>query len=338
MNVSVSEALWLGQKALVLENDSIRTVVVPGVGAKIVSLYDKRTECEWLVDPRNRPFKKLSYGVDFVDQDMSGWDEMFPTIVACDYPATGEKHSTPLPDHGEVWSLSWISEPAGNDAICLSVEGKALHYRLTRTMFFSARNTLQLDYELENLSQETIPYLWSAHPQFECGNEAEIVLPDPVREVCNTIPVEYGWGEPETRYGWPVALNPEGQRVPINRTGPSSLNQARKFFVVPEISVSWAGLIRHPGQEWLQLNWDPGQLPYLGVWVDEGKISHAAVVALEPMTGFYDSLSVAWDKRRVATIGPAETKTWSLFVQVGKGDQLFPGGKRPPGERRRDAR
>jgi galactose mutarotase-like enzyme len=323
MNISVSQTSWYGQAAWVLESDSIRTVVIPDMGAKLVSLFDKRNQLEWLVGPGDRPFKKAAYGADFTGQDMSGWDEMFPTISACEYPAPGEKKGTALPDHGEVWPLSWDYEPGRPGTLRLSVEGKALRYRLTRTVLFSATDSLQMVYELENLSQERMPYIWAAHPQFLCGDEAEIVLPPQVQAVCNTLPAEWGWGEPETRFKWPVAQNVKGQRVRIDRTGPASLNQARKFFVLPETPARWAGLIRNPAQDWLRLDWDAKPVPYLGLWVDEGRISHEAVAALEPTTGFYDSLAVAWEKKQVTMIEPGERKSWTLSVHLGTGDHPF---------------
>jgi len=323
MNVSISQTTWYGQKAWVLENDTIRTVVVPDLGAKLVSLMDKRTQLEWLIDPGDRPLIKISYGANFVDQDMSGWDEMFPTIIACPYPAPGDNTGTPLPDHGEVWPLSWVLETARPDTLCLSVEGKALPYRLTRTLLYSATDTLQMQYSLENLGQESMPYVWAAHPQFICGDGAQIVLPSQVKEVCNTIPADWGWGEPETRFDWPQALSVDGQRVRIDQSGPASLHQARKFFVVPETPVNWAGLIRRQEKDWLRLDWDSNQVPYLGLWVDEGTFSHGSVVALEPMTGFYDSLAVAWENKKVATIESGETASWALSVRLGTSDQPF---------------
>jgi galactose mutarotase-like enzyme len=323
MNISTSQASWYGQEAWALENDCIRTVVVPDLGAKLVSLIDKRSQLEWLVGPGDRPFKKAAYGADFVGQDMSGWDEMFPTISACDYPAPGKRKGTPLPDHGEVWPLSWVREPAQQGTLRFSVEGRALPYRLTRTLLYSATDSLQMVYELENLGRERMPYIWAAHPQFLCGDEAEIVLPPQVQDVCNVLPAEWGWGEPQTRFDWPEALDGEGQRVRIDRTGPASLNQARKFFVLPELPVSWAGLIRRPAKDWLRFDWDPNLVPYLGVWLDEGAISRESVAALEPMTGFYDSLAVAWDKKQVAMIEPGESKSWTLSLRLGTGDHPF---------------
>jgi len=74
---------------------------VRGMGAKLVSLVHKPAAHDWLLGPADRPFRPVPYGASFVDQDMSGWDEMFPTIEACPYPGEGPYAGAALPDHGE---------------------------------------------------------------------------------------------------------------------------------------------------------------------------------------------------------------------------------------------
>lgn len=326
MNGSPYETTWHGLSAWALESDELRLILVPDLGAKLVSLLDKRNQLEWLVDSGGRPLKSVPYGASFVDQDMSGWDEMFPTIVACEYPMPGERFGALLPDHGEVWTLSWTIEPSPSGELRLSVAGKALPYLLVRTLEIGASATLKMHYELKNLSKEGLPYIWAAHPQFICGEQSEIRLPSSVEEVCNTIPADWGWGEPETRFGWPEAVSVGGQWVHINLTGPASLKRARKFFLLPEACVGWAGMIRRPAGDWLRLSWDPAKVPYLGIWVDEGALSHTSVAALEPTTGFFDSLAVAFEKNEVTILEPGAARTWTLSVQLGTSQQPFPSG------------
>ena len=321
MGVKIVDSNWLGFKARSLENEAIRIVVVPSSGAKIVSLFDRRTQREWLIGPGERPFQEVPYGAVFVDQDMSGWDEMFPTIVTCKYPVAGSHLGVTLPDHGEVWPLAWEEEQAAGDALQFSVEGVALRYRLTRTLRFSGPQTVQMAYELQNLEQEPLAYLWSAHPQFLCRGGASICLPSQVSEVCNVLGAEWGWGEPETRFAWPEAIGVDGQPVRIDRVGPAAREQIRKFFVPPEAPAGWAGLVREEQDEWLLLEWDAQEIPYLGIWIDEGLISHETVVALEPMTGYYDSLATAWKKQRVTVIEPGARQSWSLSVSIGCGER-----------------
>ncbi|HWQ84365.1 MAG TPA: hypothetical protein VN363_07355 [Anaerolineales bacterium] len=324
MNGLILQSTWHGLPAWVLENEALRTIVVQELGAKLVSLFDKRSQKEWLADPGDRAVKKVAYGAVFTDQDMSGWDEMFPTIVACEYPLPGRHAGALLPDHGEVWALPWKLEPAPTGSLTLSVEGIALPYRLTRRLAYCAADVLQMDYGLENLGDEPMPYIWAAHPQFLCGEAAEIRFPFQVSEVCNTVDASWGWGEPETIFTWPAAVRPDGTAFRIDHTGPPTLKQARKFYVLPEKRVAWAGLLRQPVQDWLRLDWDPEKVPYLGLWVDEGALSHTTVAAPEPTTGFYDSLVLAWEKKEITVLEPHATQTWTLTVRLGIPGQPFP--------------
>jgi hypothetical protein len=110
----------------------------------------------------------------------------------------------------------------------------------------------------------------------------------------------------------------------MDRVGSPRQKTAHKFFVPADVPVSWVGLHSLPSNNWLRLSWDVAQVPYLGIWVDQGFLSHASVVALEPMTGFYDSLATAWDKQLVTLIGPAESCSWDLLVELGTADQAPP--------------
>lgn len=257
MTVAINQTVWYGLSAWSLDTEILRTVIVPELDAKLVSLFDKRNQLEWLAGPGDRPFRTVPYGATFTDQDMSGWDEMLPTIVACDYPGAGDRHGVSLPDHGEVWTLPWSLDPTNDGRLTFSVEGQALPYRLTRTAEYIAADTLQLQCQLVNLGPDVMPYIWAAHPQFACGAGAEVVLPPQVTAVCNTIPESWGWGAPETRFDWPSSIAADGTEVRLDRIGPPSLRQARKFFVLPDVQTEWVGLIRRPSQDWLRLEWDP---------------------------------------------------------------------------------
>ena len=171
----ISGTNWHNFPAWILENDKIRVVIVPELGAKIVSLFDKVYSHEWLVPPM-RPLKQTSYGADFVSQDMSGWDEMMPTIVACDWEGVH------LPDHGEVWSIPWALESTV-DALVLSVMGVAMPYRFTRTAALLEPNCLELRYSLTNTGKTACPYLWTAHPQFAANAQTRIILPPDVTQM-----------------------------------------------------------------------------------------------------------------------------------------------------------
>lgn len=306
---------WHAQPAWALEDEAARVVIVPSLGAKIVSIYDKRLSFEWLVGPQ-RPLQPVIYGSSFVAQDMSGWDEMFPTINACDYPLPGEYAGGFLPDHGEVWSLPWQVESQEAAGLVLRVDGVALPYCLRRRAALVSPGVLLLEYQLENTGIAPFAYLWAAHPQYVAGEHTAIVLPESATQVINVLPGEV-WGAAGERYPWPHPRSKDGRLWELERIRSADNHDCRKFYLPPESPIPWAALVnQHLGCS-LRMEWSPAELPYLGIWVDEGTYNPQAVVALEPSNGYYDSLDVAIRNRRVSIIEGGTRHAWSLVVRFG---------------------
>jgi galactose mutarotase-like enzyme len=318
-NISLTATTWQDIAAWRLESADLRLVVVPRAGARIVSLFDKAAEYEWLVSSGpSYLFRDVPYGAPYNANNTGGWDEMLPTIIACSYPGPGDLHGIALPDHGEAWILPWDDAGTAEDRIRLSLTGRALPYRLTRTISFTGARDILLDYRIENLSAQPVAYLWAAHPQFACESGAKILLPPDVREVVNVLPVEWGeeWGPVGTHNAWPALRAADGTFHAQDTIGPADLHRGRKFYALPNRPISWAGLAQPDAGCRLILEWDQTALPYCGVWVDEGYLSQVPVVAIEPATGYYDDLTVAWQNGRIGQVEPGSCVSWQLTVHI----------------------
>lgn len=314
----LSKIDWAGWQACQLENDSVRVVIIPQLGAKIVSLFDKQAQREWLVKPC-RPLKAAPYGASFIDYDLSGWDEMFPTIVACNYPIPGPFQGKSLPDHGEVWALPWLIDSADEGGLALSVQGQVLPYRLKRIAKLASSGTLSLDYELFNQSHESLAYLWAAHPLFAVNQDTRIVLPPEVTELYNVL-AQPPWGEAGARYPWPEATDEAGHTWHLDRVGPAANRDCRKFYIPPETTIAWVKLKQEDSGHGLRLTWSSDRIPYLGLWIDEGAYSVEAVAAPEPASAFYDSLATAWELQQISVLEPGSTHNWQVRVQIGSNE------------------
>src|SRR5690348_2931219 len=89
-----------GFAAHMLNNEEVELVVVPELGAKIISLKNLRTGREWLWCPKgNLKLFKNHPGDEFSVSPLVGIDECLPTILPCCW------RERALPDHGEVWNL-----------------------------------------------------------------------------------------------------------------------------------------------------------------------------------------------------------------------------------------
>lgn len=274
--------------------------IAPACGGKITSLLDRRTGREWLAQPTS-PLSAAGYGATFTDADMSGWDEMLPTIVGGPNPAGPGT----LPDHGEVWSIPWEVLDASDDRIVAAVSGRRLPYRLRRAAQFMGEDGLRLSYELHVEGPEPMPLLWAAHPQLTWRKRTRVELPADVSHVLD------------------VTTGPEPHEVSWDGLLPRYLDHARagegrKVWLRAHQRPSGC-ILRDVDGGTFQLSWDPDVVPYLGVWYDARAYSREPVVALEPSTGFYDDLSFAVANGRVPMVTADRPLRWTLDVRLHPG-------------------
>ncbi|WP_308635309.1 aldose epimerase family protein [Paenibacillus silvisoli] len=291
----------------------MRLVVVPELGAKIVSILYKPTGKEWLANSYPRQLQKVEYGSAFDQADLSGWDECFPSILACRYPVSGSFYGNNVPDHGELWSLPWNAHITTNSIDC-SVEGRALPYTFSRRMSFLDERTLRFHYSVENTSTEELAVLWCAHPLFQATEHTEMIFPEGVSEV---LCVD-GGSRLHTGQVYPWPEGDGSLRYPINRIGPASAMDSRKFYVDGNLEHGRAGIMERDTGECLELLWLPEQLPYFGAWINEGAVMEEPVCALEPCNGFFDDLTTAYENNQLLRIGPGRTAEWQLDVRLSR--------------------
>jgi galactose mutarotase-like enzyme len=149
----------------VLENERLRLVVLPEVGAKLYSLVDKRADREVLWhNPRLEPRLPV-FGQNFDDWWSGGWDEVFPT---CDVSThQGETY----PYLGKLWSLPWTWQVEDTGPAAVSV------YLRRTTVIAPARvekwirldgdaPAIRLRHRVTNVGARPMDFVWGFHPCF----------------------------------------------------------------------------------------------------------------------------------------------------------------------------
>jgi len=134
--------------SLTLETPFLRLVVVPGFGARVTELTDRRTGRNWLP-----PGETRLKGPRYSDHG-AGWDECFPTIAV-------DPDGGALRDHGTLWGLP-VDCRAEDDTILSShAHGGWLFER--RLAVQDA--TVTADYRLTRTVADAKPdpWLWSQH-------------------------------------------------------------------------------------------------------------------------------------------------------------------------------
>lgn len=302
MNARIETSTYRDWPSIVLESERIRVELIPQLGAKIVSLSYKPTGKEWLLDAGARELRQAD-GLSFGQLDMSGWDECFPTIDACSIELE-DAAVVSLPDHGEVWSLSW-EVSVGADSVCCSVKGAALPYELSRAISFVDEDTIRLDYRVVNLGEQPMPFLWVPHPQFAVTEQTRIELPAAMDEaVCMFGGLHHQTGE---RYRWEELATIDAV---VSGDG-------HKYYAPSRWQEGWCRLLALGSGNWLRLEVDPQQVPYFGLWIDEGMFNDRNVMTPEPSIGYYDSLARAVENGSAPFVAPGGTYEWSMQLQLG---------------------
>ena len=309
MKINISHTQYKKVDAILMESDLLAITIIPESGAKIQSIYNKSWQNEVLYQSEREEFRKSTYGAKFENGDVSGFDDIFPTIDECFYP-TWPWAGTPVPDHGEVWALPWDYKVEEN-SIILSVYGVRFPYRIEKKIEFLRDNCLRLSYRAFNLSNFDFDFIWSPHPYFVCEENTRVVLPPSVKEVISTCSLENRLGDYGTIHSWPVTETSTGEKYNIaDVMHPKYAGKCEKFYAVNKPLEGWCALHNTSSGETIGLSYPNDKLPYLGVW--EGIINDKYITALEPVTGALDRLDVSKLSGKAGVIKARSRYEWFL--------------------------
>jgi hypothetical protein len=277
---------------ITLTGPGIRVQLLPERGGKITSLLDTSSGREWLEAPAGVLSGPVDAGVDYDAGDMCGWDEMVPTISACDYPSS----SLTLPDHGELWTKPWDVTSCDATSVTTTVRGDALAYQFERTLRLGERS-LRVDYCVTTESELPLHLLWAAHPLFAVAAGTRLVL----------APNDFDSGATEMSVADEFAVG-----------------TSAKFFAQVRAPMSTAALIDARGT-YLALRWNRDDAPYVGVWLDNRHYSRHPVVGLEPTNCPFDSLAEAVAASTAWSVTKGRPQRWGIDVELGGPASKTPG-------------
>ncbi len=311
----ITETKHKNVNAIRMESQSIAVTLLPGSGAKVQSIFDKKAGREILLQSDRPDFRMAAYGDPFPRGDLSGFDEVFPTIDECFYPS-GPWKGTLIPDHGEVWALPWDFSIEG-DRVRLWVNGIKFPYRLEKTVEFIRDDCFRMSYRVENLSCFDLYSIWCPHPFFKVEDPStHVILPPSVKQVISTCPLENKLGAYGSIHSWPITRLENGSSYDISDVkDPPYPEKCEKFYSVQTPEEGWCALQNRISGYTVGLSYPVSQLPYLGVW--EGIIDDTYVTALEPVTGALDRLDLAILAGKAGFIQAGSSVEWYLNITLG---------------------
>jgi galactose mutarotase-like enzyme len=285
-----------------ISTDALSVAVTSRRGARVTSLVNRHDGRQWLRKAQGGgDDAALPYGSTFTESDHGGWDEMFPTVDPCVYPTKPFAGAT-VPDHGELWQIDWDVVDSSQTSLHQRVSSDRFKYTFDRRLSVSG-NTLRCEYECRVMSDVALPLLWALHPQFDMRFGSRVLL-----DAEPTTIIDISSGNSAKEVPWLGDLVVARDVVQ---------GHDLEVYVAPLNAVSAASIVDESGST-LTMTWDREFAPYLCIWLDRGRFTQGAVVALEPTNGFFDDLARAFEDKTIRFFEPRTTTSWWVEITVGK--------------------
>lgn len=302
--VEAFQAPWDGFAGYGIRNERLELVVLPELGAKVISLRSVLTgrEFMWLPEGGLRLFPNRA-GDSFENSTLAGADECFPTVSPCTLAGRD------LPDHGEAWSSPWDIDTGQwrQGVLCTRLHLPVSPFHLERRISL-AGNEAVFQYRLCNRAETDQVYLWAFHPLFPIGPGDRIVLPEAIRTVRATAAAGALSAKTGSSLPWPEPM----PGVRMDRLELAN-GYAKCFANFAGSEQGWAAFTS--AGERLTFLFFPSQVPSLGIWITRGGWNGHTHLALEPTSAAADRVS---DVRRCEAnpVPPGGERSWSFRLRL----------------------
>lgn len=268
----ITDWKYRDMQAVILENEFLRIIILPELGAKLWQITYKPKDFDFLWQhPRLKPSRVPKNAV-YDDHFFGGWDELFPN----DIPEilAGEQ----MPDHGELWTMSWNYE-VGGDTVHLWAETDASCCRLDKWITLrEGEAQIRFHHKITNLGQKDLPYLWKLHAAMRIDEHATVNM-----GARNVFIDEFG----PTRirrggftYRWPSAEGHDMRRIPP-RTA-----MVNEFQFATEMDAGWCAVTHSNDRVGFGLLFDLAVFPSCWTFASYGNWRNVNTLIMEPCTGY----------------------------------------------------
>jgi hypothetical protein len=247
-----------GWRTLVLRNEHLEVVVLPGKGSEIYALRSRRHDLDllwkapWGLRPPPVAAAAATDSAAWLDHYGGGWQELFPNGGdSCAY--AGAPHTF----HGEASVVPWACEVdrsvSGGPVIRLELRCARSPFRIEKRLSLEAqRPVLRIWERITNEGAVPMPFMWGHHPAFGAPFLEEgcrLDLPAAAFEADGapgSPAAPASWLAPGIRSSWPHVARAGGEtaagaRVDLSRVPGPEARAANLGYAV-ELQDGWYAL------------------------------------------------------------------------------------------------
>jgi len=310
-----------GYRAIILENEKIRTTFLLDKGTEIIELNQKETDTDfiWRSPQGLSCLKKVQFArKDYhilTDTYTGGWFECFPNVgEPCSYKGAL------IPHYGEVMYLPWEYTVLEDNPEQVSLK---CFVRTTKTPFISEKvftvksgiPTLFIEQKITNIGREDMEFQWGHHVNFGAPFiDENCIIEMPVSEA------KVSYSAPGSRFDqdikgiWPFLKGKDGKDIDIRKVQPenSGICEVIDLSNLEEGRTCVQNLKKRVG---IELTWDINAFKHNVIWHvangDTGypRYGNTYVLGFVPRNDTVWGLEASSNSGNCPVIKAGETKT-----------------------------
>ncbi len=314
VNVQTTHQTWGEWPSVKLSTDAVELEVVSEIGARVVSLRDKRCDREWLTqgEPPGE-LEQMAWAEEralFGGRESFGWDECLPTTSICADPLAPD--GADLRDHGDQWGRgAYLAVDTERGAVEHTWSVPRWDYRLHRRLSFADATTVLAEYAMVSHASEPLPISWAQHPVLRLEPGSHIDLPEVYtarRSFQNGIDLP-------DELSWPKATTNEGRELDL-----ACVRSGEGWAAVLYADARDGARVVAPDGARLDFEWDLAFASALRVWLAYGGWPPSGEpqeqVALEPCTSEHDHLAGALAAGQERILAPGGELGWWVRLSL----------------------
>jgi hypothetical protein len=300
MKVSVNKIDELD--TLTGENDHLRIIVAPAAGGRILSIYNKKLDKEFLWKNKNLLLRCNEPGADYDSNFWGGIDELIPNDIM------ETIDGVQCPDHGELWTTKLDFEV--NDGKMI-LSGKlaqfGLGYKKTVSMN-PDEPVMRLEYQIINESGRDRHFLWKLHAAMAIENGDRLMTS---ARRARIVDPEYSRFTSKEEFKWPIIENTNASLVPEK-------NETMDFFYLYDINVGEMNFISADEQSLFSYRYDQKIFPYQWYFASYGKFLDHFTAILEPCSSMPISVNEAKPLGQCSRLSPGQELKTVVEIYAGR--------------------
>jgi hypothetical protein len=284
------------------ENNHLRFSIAPSLGGKIISIFNKHLQKEFLWTNENLPLQQLSSGVDYDTNFYGGIDELLPndipeSIDGIDYPDHGELWTTPL----QYELLNEKINVYGRLKLCALFYSKIIYVDENVPL-------LHIDYTIKNESNKTKKIMWKLHAALKIEENDKLITSAKKAKV---VDLSYSRFNSLKEFNWPIIQNIDASVIPPK-------NNSIDFFYLYDIDVGEMKLLNKKNNHAFIYRYDKKVFPFQWFFASYGKFYNHYTAVLEPCSAMPLSVNEAIKNNWCTVLMPYQEIKTTISIYVGE--------------------